>query len=228
MRMSLSVILFCILLVNSVSILLHIVTGKFSRTFAVTVVSINLDDVLCGLYLCIILIVDIKYQGSFVVKEELWRSNLLCFIAFDTILLFSILGPLFLVLLSLSRLMFVIFPLDTLFKHTKFVTKPLFLISIAAFTLTLALTLSVKSREKILPFSLCLPFIDPTGSIHVIKVITWSVGIFQYMASLGIIIIHILLVYKYLQSQKTMQKLNSDKKYFTPTQITATVYNIFV
>ena len=226
MRMSLSVISLCILLVNSVSILLHISTGKFSKAFAVTTVSINLNDVLCGLYLCIILMVDIKYQGSFLVREELWRSNLLCFIAFDTILLFSILGPLFLVLLSLSRLMFVIFPLNTLFKNTKFVTKPLFLISIVAFTLTLALTLNVKSRERILPFSLCLPFIDPTGSIYVMKVITWSVGIIQFMASFGIIIIHILLVYKYLQSQKIMQKLNSDKKYFTSTQIIVQLFII--
>ena len=226
--MSLSVISFCILLFNSVSILLHIITSKFRTAFAVTIVSVNVNDVLCGLYLCIILMVDLKHQESFLVKEELWRNDPLCFTAFYTILFFSILGPLLLVLLSLSRLMFVIFPLNTLFRNSKFITKALFLISIVSFILTSTLTLILKSREKKLPFSLCVPFIDPTISIPIIKMITWCVGILQSIASFGIIIIHLLLVYKYVQSQKIMLNLNSDKKYFVPTQIVVQLFVVSV
>ena len=121
--MSLSVISFCILLFNSVSISLHIITSKFRTAFAVTIVSVNVNDVLCGLYLCIILMVDLKHHESFLVKEELWRNDPLCFTAFYTILFFSILGPLLLVLLSLSKAHVCNFPFEHIVQKFKIYNK---------------------------------------------------------------------------------------------------------
>ena len=168
---------------------------------------------LCGIYLSIIWIKDFTFEGTFSIKEEIWRTGVTCFTAFGIILLFTILSQLVLLFLSLSRLIFVIQPINNVFKRTKFVTKALIYMSVLSGVLSFFITFIVKGTGNKLPFSLYLPFIDPTNSIGYIKIITLCVVISQTFTSIVITGLHILLVYKYLESQKSVTKSNSDSDF---------------
>ena len=161
-----------VILLNATSILILVLTRESSKTFSVTVISINLNDSLCGVYPANIWISNIVFKDQFIVKEEICRSGAVCFIAFGVSFWFSILIQLVLIFLSLSRLMIVFYPIYTIFKITNFVKKSLFLTYLISFCTSLSFTVLLKCNYKILTFSLCLPFIDPTNSITMIKVIT--------------------------------------------------------
>ena len=70
------------------------------------------------------------------------------------------------------------------------------------------ITLLFRLIHHNLPISLCLPFVDPTDSIVMIKVITWFVAITQTATSVVIMIMHLLLVQKLKESQKNIRKFN--------------------
>ena len=128
----------------------------------------SINDSLSGIYLITIWITDFSLKDIFSVKEHLWRSNLFCFFAFTVILLFTILTQILLLFLSLSRLMIVIYPVDTKFKQLKFVSRTL----VFAFLISLFIAVLISSlyrfKDKYIPISLCLPFIDSSAKILLI------------------------------------------------------------
>ncbi len=48
--------------------------------------------------------------------------------------------------------------------------------------------------ERLLPFSLCLPFVDPADQVHLIKVFVWFTLISETVTSGAIIVMHVVLV----------------------------------
>ena len=81
--------------------------------------------------------------------------------------------------------MVVIYPIDTNFKKTEFVTKSILVLYISSLFIAIFITYYFKFTYDILPISLCLPFIDPTNSILLIKIITWLVVITQTLNKLS-------------------------------------------
>ena len=59
---------------------------NYYKAFSVIVISINLNDMLCGIYLASIWMADLILKDRFLVEEELWRSGVMCYIAFETTL----------------------------------------------------------------------------------------------------------------------------------------------
>ena len=198
-----------IILLNSASALSHILRYKKNSTFHITIVCININDTLSGIYLFTIWIADFSLKGTFSVKEHLWRSSLVCFGAFTVILLFTVLTQLLLLFLSLSRLMIIIYPVDTNFKQLKYVSRTL--VSAFLFSLFIAVVISslYKFEEKYIPISLCLPFIDPSAKILLIKIVTWFTVITQLISSVTIFTIHIVLVAKLKMSDELFRKSKS-------------------
>ena len=196
-----------IILLNNISILLHSLHRKTKKTYSMIVVSINVNDILCGAFLGCICITDIILKGKFSVKEKLWRSSPLCFTAFGIILWFTLLTQFVMIFLSLSRLMVVIHPMSTKFKKIKFILKSLVLAYIFTFLLGLLLTLAFKYTHKNVPIHLCLPFVDPSDSFLMIKVITWFVALSQTASSVIILIMHALLV-KILKDSKRHERIS--------------------
>ncbi len=112
-----------IFILNTVSVLVQISTKHLGKVFAVLVITLNLSDMLIVLYLCLIWASHLKLKGIFGVNEEFWRSSVPCFVAFGSVLWFSILTQILLIFVSLSRLMVVVHPINTEFKSTKFVIR---------------------------------------------------------------------------------------------------------
>ena len=114
-----------IIVLNTVSIILHIPTSELNKEFMVTVISININELLCATYLCFLWIVDIIFQGTFSVKEQWWRTSYLCVATFTIVLWFTFLTQSLLLFLSLSRMLVVLYPIDSKLKNVKFVLKVL-------------------------------------------------------------------------------------------------------
>ena len=67
---------------------------------------------------------------------------------------------------------------------------------------------TVKTTDN-MPFSLCLPFVDPTNSLYTFKIITWLVSINQLLASVAIIIIYIVLIKELRQKRIKLKESRS-------------------
>ena len=156
-----------IITANALSIFMHKI--KFNSAFSVTVISLNIKDTLCAIYFKIIWISHFYLSDTFAVKEEIWRSGLMCFIAFGIVNWFTLLTQTLLVFLSLLRLMVAIKPLEANFKDQLLITKWLAIIFTVCFMMSTAITVTVKLTSNSLPFHFCFPFIDPTNSIKKIK-----------------------------------------------------------
>ncbi len=198
----------CGFALNSVSVLAHVLARK-SNTASATVVGVNAADITFILYLGILWIANKHFEGTFPVRENNWRAGVVCTVAFSILLWFSVLSQCTLVLLSLSRLMIVVQPVDTVFKQIKFLVKSVTALFTLSFGVAFGLTVMTKLLEVKIPTKLCSPFLDPTRSV-VITVFNIFVVVTQLGSCVAILGMHIGLVYKFIESQKNIQKSKSD------------------
>ncbi len=213
----------CVL--NLASISVHAIRGKsIKKAFAISVIFINIGDFFCPVYLAVIWITDLVYQGSFMISEEKWRSSVLCFMAHGIILWFVLLTQVFLLFLSISRLQIVVQPMDTIFKKASFVLKTLTIISALGVLLAIGVTLFAQFGIEELPTNLCLPLVDPTHTLLMTKILVWFVACTQTLSFSVMTMFHILLVQNLLQSQKKIRQakshLDSNKVLFTQLILT--------
>ncbi len=205
-----------VLLLNIVSIILQRVsfvkglekTGAYGTTTA----SINIGDIVCAVPLFILWAADLYFKAPFMIKEEQWRSGVMCHLSFGFSIYFNLLSPLLLCFLSFSRLMVVVRPVDTNFKETVYVVKYIISIFFTCLILACGLTILTWVLLTSIPFILCSPFVDPTDSAIVIDVLTWVVVIFQISAAIFIIVVYIILVRSLKKSQNTIQQAVSKKQ----------------
>ena len=200
-----------IIIFNFLSISLQLKTGSLRKAFSIIVIFINTNDILYGIYLSFIWIADLIFSEKFHVKEASWRSGIICLTAFTTVLWFTMLSQLGLLFMSLSRLMVTISPLSTRFRETLFIIKSLLMLFSISLVSSIFITIIFKYVEENSTTSLCLPFVDPTNSQFLIKLITWFTVITQLINSIGIMIMHILLVTEIRHSQNVIKKIKSKK-----------------
>ena len=86
----------------------------------------NIGDFWCGDYLFIVWIGDLQYGREFIVNEMKWRNGVLCTLAFVLILMFSLVIPYLLSLLSFARYMVVVHPMESKFRSASFVFNCVF------------------------------------------------------------------------------------------------------
>ncbi len=72
------------------------------------------------------------------------------------------------------------------------------------------LTLVVKFTYFKLTTSLCLPFVDTTGSVMVIVVTTWVIIFSQVATSIIISVLHVVLFVSLKESQKSVRRSSGD------------------
>ena len=196
---------------NSLSIVLQIISFKENKTFSLIVIATKFNDLICGLYLCNIWVSDIMLEGTYLIKEEIWKSHPLCFIVFFLILYFTFWGLFLLLFLSVSRLMVVLDPVDTKFKSFKLVTH--YLACIFVFPIIIILIFIIfTQKENVISTSLCLPFVDPTGQFLLIKIISGFVALLQSSASAAIVTMSILLVKAVIKSKEALGSKNNWNK----------------
>ena len=158
---------------NSLCMLLQFLNlqkEKKYKAFQITVIGLNFSDILCGIYLASIWVFDLLFSGIYLINEDLWKSHLLCFTSLCIILWFTVSSQLMILYLSGSRLHAVINPIKRLETGWKKIIYHVTTIIFFSFCFSLVVALLFKMTEKHLPTSLCLPFIDPSGSSIITKV----------------------------------------------------------
>ena len=159
-----------IVCLSCLSSILYLNNKQLSKTFIKTALGIDFHHCICGLYFSVVWIYD-KLIGEIFINDEIWRSHFLCFLASGLLLCFEIINQLLLLLLSISRLMIVIFPLDSRFKNSSFTTTWMFATGLFSVILPVFLLSWYKIKWIMLPSNLCLIFGNPTNPI--IYYITW-------------------------------------------------------
>ena len=168
-----------------------------------------MSESICGLYLFTIWLFDYIFQGVHLINKDLWKSHPICFAAHGLVLWFTISIPIILINLSAARLTAILYPLKTRIKSQKEAIYQLSIIHLFALCVSIFLTLVLKFTEKHVPTSLCLPFIDPSGSSILSKVISCIVIIIQSIFSVIISAMNIFSIMHVNKSVGFMQKSES-------------------
>ena len=184
------------------SILLHLKTKNFSA-FHLIIISINSTDMMCGLYLMMILIADGIFQDNYIANDYKWRDSISCYVIFTISLIFSFQSPLTISLMTFSRVFVVISPFSSVFHDRHFIGK---LLIVFLSILMSIFVLILKKRIKIIPKSLCLPFIHPENSVTEIKIIIVTVAAFQALLSFFIFETCAILIRSLLDSETKARK----------------------
>ena len=196
-----------IVILNTLSFLIQ--KRKKISHFELLVKVINVLNVVQGISMVILWVVDLYFDDDFPLYETKWRSNTVCFILFALDLWFSIMSPLLLTFISVQRYLGIMFPMEA--KHKDFsISKYMAHIFILSIILTTVITNIIKEVHTDIPVALCTPFFDPTESIFLIKILTCFVVILQFTANIIIIMVYTLL-YKRLQYQGSL-KIKKSKK----------------
>ncbi len=203
-----SVVCSLVLVLNMVALgsALHPTDSK-SGGYNIIVSFINVNDLLCGIYFLVLLCAHAHYISVFVVIEKNWRGSYTCFTVFLISFLFGISSPVSLLLLSVSRLMVVLYPMDSQFKEKAFVTSVLVFVSFPLIGLSVLGTVLYIAVYAEVPFVLCLFTIDITKSI-IITVLVVVVCVVQIMSCISICTIHSALVHTMVKTptEKPLQR----------------------
>ena len=208
-KITVIIILFFLLLVNCSSLFVQIIQGgnntkgliQEKTSFEFIMLSINICDITFGIYLSIIFVADYKYDKTFFLKDMEWRSHNLCFTAFALLLLFNLLSPILLSLVAISRLMVVLYPFQSRFKRSTFALKLIMAIDLIIISVTLVLTTIIYLSYGIIPNSLCIPFVDPTKTILLFKILVMSSTFIQFSVSILIACFYFILMRNILLNQ---------------------------
>ena len=178
----------------------------------------------------VIWIGDVILQNSSIIQEEKWRSGLPCFIALGLIVCWCILTPLIMVFLSLSRLMVVVFPVDSRFKQLDFIFRIVTSLFVCSLFVSILFTFHYKLTNTLVTTNLCLPFVDPSGSVLVVKIISWYLIVSQSITPFIVTVIYILLLMKYTESRKSVGKIHSKEnpEKFLKQQVVSSILLNFI
>ena len=155
-----------------------------------------------------------------------WKSSPICFTAFGVVFWFTMLNQALQILISLSRLMIVIHPMNTPFKNIDFIVKAIFYIFLVSFFITITTALLVIATETKIENNLCLPFVDPTKSFLLTKVLTWFMVITSSVSSVMITIIHISLYINKRKSSINIRKYKVDNNSDIPLIVQLSIISL--
>ena len=206
-------------ILNILCLILHSFTKERKKPFSVIISFLNLTDLLCTFYLSIIWISDLSLKGKYFVKDKWWRSSNGCYTAFFAVIWLNILSQLILISLAMSRLMVVFYPLDSRFKRRNFVLQLCGSLCLLTFVFSGIIFSIFITIDEMLPSSLCLPFINPTGSGIMSRITTWFIAITQTITSLFVTLLHILLFVQIKASHETVSKLKTRESSSKPVLI---------
>ena len=206
-----------VLILNLQCILLYYFLNN-RNVYSTIILSLNFSNILCSIFICIIWLLDSIHDGIYFLKYKQWRSSIGCYTIFFIVLLYSFVSQIIQLLASLSRVLVVMYPLKVTLVHHKYIVKILVLIWTLSILLCGSFTYIVLKTTESLPFSLCLPFFDPTGNIKLIRILTWLIAFIQWTSSALITVMHVQLCTHLSQAKKN--DLKSLKKNDTSIKTT--------
>lgn len=178
---------------NMFCFLLHIaLRRKNTKDMTISVIFVNLNDLLvCG-YLTILWISDTYHSENFSLMQEAWKKSFACHTALLVSIWFSFQTPFVLCLLSYLRFCVVAYPLKNrgIFRWKTSLVTTFVLTNLIVFHCSLATVFTAKYTGFSVPTSLCMPFVDPSGTQVLSVTVTWLVMVLQTLVSVAIARFH--------------------------------------
>ncbi len=194
------------LLMNLCSIVAHSKSEKLAKSFIPTVIGLNANDCLFVVLLTSVWISYLHFKESYPLNQRAWMSGLMCCFICTLYLAFSMLALLLLPFLSFSRLMVVMYPLKTKLKKTAFVTKVVIVCVLISIIVSVGITFLIKVLNKVISNSICSPFVDPMYRSILTTVLVSLLISWQTLTKVLMIYLNALLVKKFKESQKNIEK----------------------
>ncbi len=190
------VLIFLLSFISCLCFHVKIENTKMKRTsYDFTVLCVNICDMLCGIYLIIVLAADSHYSGVFFTSEFVWRSHGLCHFGSVISAMFCTMSPAVLNFLAISRLLVVLYPMNVDYKSFAFVRKYIFGIICFSTATSLLVWLLYYFAEgiKSLTLPLC-SLVGVTEGFLVVKTFTLFVSVLLIVCSITILIFNICLL----------------------------------
>ena len=124
---------------------------------ACTVVSGNM---LGDVYLALIWAAHLHFGEHFALKDQLWKTSSMCWLAFSILVFLSLFQPAVLLIIGLSRFMVAKYPILSKFKSTSFVLKIIVTTFVCLFIGSAFFVIISKMLGKSINNNLCLPSVD--------------------------------------------------------------------
>ncbi len=195
---------------NCLSIVLSLAArSDKNMSNVIATIFININELFCGTYLCVIWGVDTASQGSFVLFEQRWKSSIWCHTASFFFLLFNTAEPPLLLFLSLARLMIVMHPIDTKFKKTSFVFTWLSVVGMSMVVLSVLTSVAFYFSVTTMSTSLCSLFVDTSSTCIFCTTVTVVVASVQVIISVGISGVYCLMLKELKRSKENLHSLTS-------------------
>ncbi len=166
-------------------------------------------DFTSALPLVILWSADLHYKGHYTTHEMGWKSGFWCHVSFSLTSGYHLLSPFLLCFFTLSRFMVVKHPMKTNFKKTKFVFRRVGLLFCTFLSLAAVMSLLMWIQQVEVPLGFCSPFLDPTNTLTLVEVLTWTAVISQIFSALFIIVLHIMLIRAVQKSQEAVKHSTS-------------------
>ncbi len=179
--------------------LLHKKYGKINKRLAwpynFIVLSINVTDILCGVYLLIIWYGDMLYKSLFPAKKYVWTNSILCSLATTVVLIFSLLSPLLSAYLSVSRYVAVRYPFSWTCRSLKFTYRTLLVIVSCTLSFTAVIETTLQLVCETAVTGLCLPFLHHEfDSCLAVTCLTLFVGVLLIIALIFNAAVHFIII----------------------------------
>ncbi len=160
---------FAIIAMNIVScILQRIMYTKETNTkktgaYGDSVAAVNFGDILFSVPLFVLWIADLVYKETYSLHQRFWMSSPFCYVTFGLFLMFNILSPLALCLLSFSRYMVVEYPSlrkPHLCRNGLLASSLVHLLGLVFWHCWLGFSMSI-SQKLVFQQACALPFLNP-------------------------------------------------------------------
>ena len=208
MKIFFPLVFWLILVLNMISSVVNTKIKSASKGYIMIMLAINFSHCIFGMYLFIIWIADFSSIGFFFLYRDSVKFKYLCLIAISLILWSTLVAPMFIAFLSISRMMLTIHPVDTISKRKNYTEKVLHFLLGISFIFSTIFSMVFKSKESNFNLLLCIPFLHPSQSV-----LTFIVGVMQVIVSSISVVVHVVIT-------KTVNKSNREVGLFVKNRRT--------
>ena len=211
-----------IIILNCISVINVIATPRKISSFTLNLLSLNINDILFGIYLLAIFCVDHYYGILYVISYKTWLTSVYCK-GLGIISLFALFNSLFLLnMMSLSKLVIVKYPFSRHLRNIHTIITYIstgFVLNLLMCTVILNLFLLVEGHNS-MPSSSCLLLGETSKSIT-IKLATIITATIQIMSVVSVSSFYITIV-KELQKPHVMpqSKIKMDQVFIQSSLVT--------
>ena len=203
LRVSLIIVSFIALFFNIITIKLHSEhSNNNSKSYFTQVRTLTFNNLSLVFYFITLWSSDIYYGNSFNTKLFNWKHSTICTIMSSVYLCYNLFQPFILILITLTRLMVIIYPMESKLKSTKVIMRIIVggLSPIIAISVAFGITVHHQGSQG----NSCSPFVDPSDMFWIIRVVTVVVTVVNILTIFSTAVLSIEMVKALQKSQNNM------------------------